>query len=157
MGADPWNRNEGRYDQPSSGMPRTKAVPASRPVPPERPSAAPAPPRPRPVDRATFVDRMLEQAVHDGVVASDSATICARIDAAMARLVEMGHGTATSIYLTDSDLLALREATGTIVEYRDLRIDRGATSKAYSKRGSVAVRKRASGPGNPPLFAGQTA
>ncbi|MBM3927110.1 MAG: hypothetical protein FJ335_01415 [Sphingomonadales bacterium] len=147
MGADPWNRSEGRYDTPSSAVPvGRRAVRADAPVPRRRdvdPAVyADEAPITRPAQRFSAIESRIMAAEQDGVVAIGADTILARIDEAIAAIVTKGHGRATAIYLTDSDLIALRDALGSPPEeYRDLRVAHGATSKVYSKRGSTPVRR----------------
>lgn len=129
MGTNPWDRHEGRFDRPSSGVP-------PRDVSPRRETAPPTP------KRADYLKQRLVDAERQGVIATGTDTILQRIDAAMAALVAGGLGDAKAIYLTDTDLLAFREAHGGS-EYRDVRIASGATSKVYSARGFRRVRRPA--------------
>jgi hypothetical protein len=120
----PWNRNEGAFASPSSGLP-----PASKG--PRRPSA-----------KRDYVAQRLTDAAQAGV-RPVGGPILRRIDRAMTALVNKGHGHARSIYLTDADFIAFREKLGAgCSEWRDCPVRSGAVSKVYSARGAVTIRKR---------------
>lgn len=130
MGDLPWNRSEGRYDRPSSSVPLSRHQERQRRA--ERSA------------RHGFVEQHLADAKRAGVIATGVGTILARIDLAIRSLKDDGHGDCALIYLTDTDLMAFREATGkTDLEYRDAIVRPGSKSKCYSKRGVArAVRKK---------------
>jgi hypothetical protein len=137
MGSSPWDRNEGKFDVPSSSVPLPARHPAVAKLL-KRAEAAPARARGERVSvappRAKSIDQQLVTAAARGVIAVGADTIVTRIEDAMRRLVEDGHGSTKAIYLTESDMMAFREAVGG-EELKSVPVRLGTKSAAYSIRG----------------------
>lgn len=122
---DPWSRNEGRFDQPSSSTFATRAA-----VGGQTRGA-----------KTDYISRRLADAQHQGVIAAGADTIVTRINQAIERLRADGLGEPKAIYLTEPDMLAIREVTGSSAEYFDCRLALGAKSKVYGRNGTRAILK----------------
>lgn len=140
-----WLQNEGRFDRPSSTVPkpdqRSDAVFAD--------SRNPLDTRPSRKTR-DYVAQRLDDAAFNGVVAVGTDTICQRIDAAIERLHADGYGKPKAIYLIECDMLALQAATGSLPsEYGEAPVrlaSTGTGSKVYSRTGIArAVRRPSKG------------
>lgn len=137
-----WLQNEGRFDRPSSTVPKPEARSDALFSDPRNPLDTRPARQPR-----SYVTRRLQDATFNGVIAVGTDTICQRIDAAFDRLYADGHGDPKAIYLIECDMLALKEAVGALSEeYRGIPVrlaSAGTGSKVYSRSGVARAVRRA--------------
>ncbi|AYJ85327.1 hypothetical protein D3Y57_04740 (plasmid) [Sphingomonas paeninsulae] len=123
----PWNANEGRFDQPSSGKHVSKFQTQAKAAP------------------SKYIAQRLANAARGGLAASDAGTICARIDEALTKLKTEALGVAAYICLADADMMAFRDAVGGD-HWKGVRVTSCAASKVHASGGKArAVRKRLGG------------